>query len=266
MGRTRAANSHGNLRRRNRLDAANAIVSLACLACSEVAGDFDRVIAIQLPLPLVASVEEGDTTTLQAQALSASGEIVPDAQIVWAIIDVDSGQIGFTIDTASGLIRGTHPGSGRVQARLENENLRSDPLLVTVTPAPDSMSAVSATRLLTAAMAEQSPPLTVRVLDLTSQDTPVGLAGKQVSFSIVVPANATGIFLTVTDTVPQADRSELTVISGATGDASAFLRRVPGESQPDSAVVEVSANTAAGQLVAGSPIRFVVEFEPAGTN
>lgn len=252
------------MRRRSRLDAANAIVSLACLACSEVAGDFDRVIAIQLPLPLVASVEEGDTTTLQAQALSASGEIVLDAQIVWAIIDVDSGQVGFTIDTASGLIHGTHPGSGRVQARLEN--LRSDPLLVTVTPAPDSISAVSATRLLIAAMAELSPPLTVRIFDLTSQDTTVGLASKQVSFSIVVPTNATGIFLTVTDTIPQADRSELTVISGATGDASAFLRRVSGEIQPDSAVVEASASTATGQLVAGSPVRFVVEFEPTDNN
>ena len=81
----------------------------------------------------------GDTIRLVATAINAAGNPVADAVVTWAILDVDSGQVGFTIDSTSGLVQGVSEGGGRVQARVEN--LRSDPITVTVVPA-DSVPVV----------------------------------------------------------------------------------------------------------------------------
>lgn len=79
------------------------------------------------------SVAVGDTVRLTARALNTHGAAVPGAVITWVVID--TGTVGFTLDGATGLVRGTTPGGGRVQARVEN--LRSDPLRITVTaPTP----------------------------------------------------------------------------------------------------------------------------------
>ncbi len=234
--------------------------------CSDVAGDFDRIIAIEIPNPLNREVEEGDTLTLEAVVLNASGEEVPDAQVWWAVLDIDSGQIGFTLDTTSGLVRGQFPGSARVQARFEN--LRSGAVTVTVTGAPDSISALSNLRLTTTATEQLSPAMIVQVLDVTTTETPTPLANKVVSFSIVFPAAPTGVTLTqgAQAQPPPTEGTSLDVLTLANGNASAFLTRITGMSQPDSAVVEATVITAAGQQVAGSPVTFVVEFEPSGTS
>jgi hypothetical protein len=80
----------------------------------------------------------GDTLQLEAQAISAAGETVAEAEVFWAIIDVDSGQIGFTLDTLTGLVAAHQPGSGQVQARVEN--IRSNPISITVQPPPVALS------------------------------------------------------------------------------------------------------------------------------
>ncbi len=232
--------------------------------CSDVAGDFDRIIAIEIPNPLNREVEEGDTLTLEAVVLNASGEEVLDAQIWWAVLDIDSGQIGFTLDTTSGLVRGQFPSSARVQARFEN--LRSGPVTVTVTGAPDSISALSNLRLTTTATEQLSPAMIVQVLDVTTTEEPTPLANKVVSFSIVFPEAPSGVTLTQGAQAQPTEGTSLDVLTLANGNASAFLTRVTGMSQPDSAVVEASIITAAGQQVAGSPVTFVVEFEPSDTS
>ena len=76
------------------------------------------------------SIVVGDTVQLVARAVNAAGDVVDSIAIGWQIVDVDSGQIGFTLDTASGIIAGTHPGAGRVQASLAD--LRSNPITITV--------------------------------------------------------------------------------------------------------------------------------------
>ncbi len=232
--------------------------------CSDVAGDFDRIIAIEIPNPLNREVEEGDTLTLEAVVLNASGEEVLDAQIRWAVLDIDSGQIGFTLDTTSGLVRGQFPSAARVQARFEN--LRSGAVTVTVTGAPDSISALSNLRLTTIATEQLSPAMIVQVLDVTTAEAPTPLANKVVSFAIVFPEAPTGIALTQGAQAQPTEGASLDILTLATGDASAFLTRVTGMSQPDSAVVEATVITAAGQQVAGSPVTFVVEFEPSDTS
>ncbi len=81
----------------------------------------------------------GDTLLLEAQAINAAGDIVVDADIFWAVIDADSGQLGFTLDTTTGAIAAIAAGSGRVQARVTD--IRSDPIVITVVePVPGSQS------------------------------------------------------------------------------------------------------------------------------
>jgi hypothetical protein len=116
-----------------------ALVAAAGAACSIFTADFDRIVALQVD-PQSRSVFVGDTIQLSAQAVTAAGDLVADADVFWAIIDVDSGQVGFTLDSLSGLVTGQHPGSGRVQARV-NE-IRSNPITVTVVePAAAASSA-----------------------------------------------------------------------------------------------------------------------------
>ena len=102
------------------------------LACGNlVGGDLGRVIAIDILGSLEPEVEEGDSLQLQARAVDARGNVIPDAVIAWAI--VDTGDVGFTLDTSTGLVRALHPGTGRVVAWTQE--IRSGEVTVTVTAA-----------------------------------------------------------------------------------------------------------------------------------
>jgi hypothetical protein len=111
--------------------------------CSLLTADFDRIVALQID-PVDRTVVVGDTIHLAAQAVDAAGEFVADADIFWAIIDADSGQIGFTLDTATGIVSGLQPGSGRVQARVEE--IRSNPITITVVALTGALSTSSRAR------------------------------------------------------------------------------------------------------------------------
>jgi hypothetical protein len=242
------------------------IVALAAgvAACTDLIGDFNRIVAIQVVGTLTPQVEEGDTLRLQARALQADGDVVPDASILWVIIDVDSGQIGFTLDSLTGLVTAVTKSSGRVQARVEE--LATPPITLTVSAAPDSLAATGDQRVtFDTTTAEVSPGLVTVVLDLTtSPGEELPLAEKPVDYALVEPAPGSelsqGIFLTMSDTVPGSDPHRVTIQTGSNGQASAVLRRLPDFALPDSAVVHATAMTATAAPVAGSPIRFVVLF------
>ena len=107
---------------------------LMALACTPVASGPNDVIAIEVQSPTSVQLTVGDTITLQAVALTTDGTEAQDVQIIWAILDVDSGQVGFTLDTLSGLVRANAAGGARVQARVET--LRADPLTISVINPP----------------------------------------------------------------------------------------------------------------------------------
>ncbi len=111
--------------------------------CTLLTADFDRIVALQID-PEDRTVVVGDTIHLAAQAVNAAGEFIADAAIFWAIIDADSGQIGFSLDTATGIVSGVQPGSGRVQARVEE--IRSNPILITVVAPTGALSMSSRAR------------------------------------------------------------------------------------------------------------------------
>ncbi|MFQ6047139.1 MAG: hypothetical protein ACE5PT_12430 [Gemmatimonadales bacterium] len=256
-GDTGADRAAGNVLRR--------LIPIAALslACGSVLGDLDRVVAIEIPGPPTRRVEEGDTLRLTARALSAAGEEVPGAVIVWELLDADTGQIGFQLDSLTGLITAEFPGSGRVRARVDE--LRSGELVVVVAPAPDSVAAVSATRLTVGAGVSESSALTVEVLDLTtSPGEALAIEGTAVHFELIDPSPASavagGIVVALPDSQPGMDPHRATGVTGSDGRASAVVRR-SGSAQPDSAIVETSVTTARGIAVGGSPLYFVVIIE-----
>jgi hypothetical protein len=235
------------------------------VACSEITGDLDRVVAIEYIGSTAPTLEEGDTLRLRARAISARGDTVPDAELWWALLDIDStGNVGFTIDSASGLISTYGPGTGDVQARVEN--LGTNAIPVTVEAAPDSIAAVGEQRVVVDTASASSSPLTVVLLDLTSTpgDT-LALAGKPVHFVTVDPppgsSAAESFFITESGTQPGSDPHAVWLATAASGQAGVTAVRVDGQTQPDSVAIEAIATTARGDTIAGSPVRFWVLFQ-----
>ena len=119
------------------------LLAMVTAGCTLLTADFNRIVALQID-PEDRTVVVGDTIHLAAQAVNAAGEFVADAEVFWAIIDADSGQIGFTLDTATGIVSGVQPGSGRVQARVEQ--IRSNPITITVVAPTGTVSTSSRAR------------------------------------------------------------------------------------------------------------------------
>ncbi len=230
------------------------------LGCGTIGGDLDRVIAIQLTGDLSQSIEEGGTLQLSATALDATGNPVDDAQIFWNILAVDSTQtLGITLDSVTGLVTGLSPSTARIQARIDN--LRSGPLNVTVTGAADSIAHASDSVITFAVGQTQSPPLQVRVLDLTTNPgETLGLSGKTVRF-ILADGPSTTASITLSDTVVVGDGSSLEVASLSTGVAQALISLAEAPQSPDTILVDATVMTAANSPVAGSPVRFLVVIE-----
>jgi hypothetical protein len=233
-------------------------------ACNPITGDSDKAIALVVEGLPERSLEVGDTLTLIAKALTLGGDTVPDAQIAWVVVGPDTGQLGFTLDTLSGLVTGYAPGSGSVQPRLEDLTTRAL-IEVTVTPAADSVAPGGSQQLAMAGGDSVSPAMSVAVLLIDSLGATVAIGEKPVHFYLVDPppgsASATGFFLTIEAGGQLGEEPHHVVaISGSDGQASAVVKRIAGSSLPSAAVVDASVVTATGDTVAGSPVRFTVLF------
>lgn len=221
------------------------------VSCGDTAGP-GNVIALVVRLPSTGrvTVEEEDTTRVDAWTLTQDGDSTTDG-IVWSelaprgVVDLDSvtGEIVGVVaeDTTS------------IQARYAN--LRSNTIPVTVVAAPDSIAAAGSTRDTVPAGESMSAPLTITLLDLTTDPaTPRPLSGRPVRFTMLEPA--TGVEL-----VEAPDSTALTVSTGSGGNAAVTLRRQSGQTAVDSVVVEAGAVRAIGSIVPGSPVRFLVFFQ-----
>lgn len=262
MDRTRRANLSRD-RRRGELKRILGFF-LAAAACTEFTGDFSDIIALEYTGPTSPSVEEGDTVRLTARALDIRGDTLPDAEIVWRVIELDTVDVGFVLDSVTGLIAGVHPGGPwRVQGSAEGLQI-DPPISVRVTAAPDSAARADTGAVVMSVAQNQTSSLTVAVFDLTTTpDQPGPAGGARVRYQLVDPepgsAQANGIAIVVTAEVgddPHAAETE----SNSAGQAAAFVRRV-GTSQPDSVLIDAVVFTARGDTVPGSPIRFLVLIE-----
>lgn len=218
--------------------------------------------AIEYRGPAAPTVAEGDTLTLTAVALDAGGEPLPDVPVIWHVIELDTVEVGFTLDSLTGLVTGVFPGGWRVRA--EADGLRTSLLTVTVVAVPDSIAAVEPARVELPAAASESPPLTAAVFDVRPGGGAVTpLAGQAVRFTVIEPAvgapGADGVAVAASGQSPGDDPRTATVQTGASGRGIVTARRTAAVS-PDSAIIEAVALTKTGAVVPGTPARFIVLF------
>ncbi len=242
---------------------------MVAVGCTTITGVSDRIVAIEIDGGLKRSVEENDSLRLVARAITGKGDTVPDAPIVWQLLDADTdtSAVGFNLDSLTGLLVAYAPGRGRVRPRVADV-MPLEPIQVEVTPAPDSISSGGDQRLAMTASDATSPALTALLLDTTTEpDTALPLPTKPVHFLLVSPVpgapESAGFYLvpSAQDTVMSHEPHKLVAMADGTGRARAFVRKVAGGSLPDSAVVNAIAVTATGDTVPGSPVRFVVVFD-----
>jgi hypothetical protein len=225
-------------------------------ACGGLGPDFDQVVAIEVAAP--DSAEELDTLRPQARALDGRGATV-SAAIAWAT--VDTAPILQVVDSTTGVTAALRPGTGRLQARVGS--LRSNLLAIRVLPAADTVFAAGPTRD-TVILSAPAPDSLSDSLGVLLQDTtaagPMNLPGRPIVFALTTYPSGAGPASLVTSDTARALITTDTVVTSA-GLAAVKVRLLPG-TRPDSVVVQAAATRAVGTAVAGSPVTFVVEFQP----
>jgi hypothetical protein len=180
------------------------------------------------------------------------GDSIPGAAVRLAVLDTAY----LAVDSADQAVVGRKASTSARVVALSG-NLRSDPLVIRVLAAADSLAASSATVDTLAPADTASAPLAVTLLDLhtvVGQATPLG--GRPVTFTLVEPAFGS---LGAATAVLANDSLVQTATTGAGGSASVTVKR-EGAVQPDSVVVLARALRGPGSVVPGSPVRFVVRF------
>jgi antitoxin (DNA-binding transcriptional repressor) of toxin-antitoxin stability system len=238
-------------------------VLVAALACGKFGpGDLSRTIALEVTAP--DSLEEYDTITPHARLLDGRGDSVAGT-IVWSLPDSADTVALTLVDTTTGRLTVNHTGlTGRLLAR--SGSFVSNPISIRTLAAADTLFATALATVDTVALADSlSDSLQVEVADTIESASggdslTVALAGRPVVYSITHPAPPGQITLVTNDTTHRAVSTD-TVATGGSG--VAFVKvRLLGSPVPDSVVVTAIARRAVGDTVPGSPVTFVVRFQP----
>ncbi len=219
---------------------------LALLGCSDLAEGESGVVALEVQVPSPASVEVGAGLQLTATALGADGNPV-DVAISWRVADA-------TVSvSATGVVTGVSPGTGRVQA--VSGSLSSALVTVTVLARVDTLVLVGDSVRTVPADPGTSGDLVVLLQTFTPTVAPV--ADRPVIYEITSPVAGAAPAVALTGGV-QTD----TVNTGSDGTVGGMqLSRVTGAPLVDSAIVEVRALRTNGAVVPGSGQRFIIRFQ-----
>jgi hypothetical protein len=235
-------------------------VLAAALACSLFAPpDLNRPFAIEVSAP--DSLEESVTLTPQAHLLDGHGDSIAGTAFVWATLDTAALTVR---DSITGRTVVNHPGqTGRLVVR--SPTVVSNAISIRTLAAADTIFAAGTTVDTVRLSADSvSDSLKVEVADTiksaTGGDSTVALAGRPVVYAITVPATAGPVTLITADSARSLVTTD-TVPTGVSG--IAFVKvRLLGPSVPDSVVLRAGARRAVGDTVRGSPVTFVVRFQP----
>jgi len=219
----------------------------ALAGCSNLTEE-GGVAGLEIRVPRPATVEVGQTIQLSARALDRQGDSVA-AAVTWLTPDTT-----VTL-TPDGHLTGRTSGSARVQAEVGT--LVSDFVTFTVNPRPDTLALAGDSILTVASGVGISAPLFASIRSFAPAEP---LSGEVITYTVTAPVFPDATQRTVE--LPGGVLS-LAAITGADGTPATpvTLKRVTGQSSPDSAIVTVSAVTAAGATVPGSGQRFIVRFQ-----
>lgn len=234
---------------------AGAAVLVAALAsgCGSLQPNDAGVANLEVHAPVCDGIELGTTLDLEARTFDQHGDSV-NAPVWWRSPDTT-----VHVDSATGRTTGLLiSDTARVQAVVGSKNpLISDFIPLVVTPAADTLAQSSAARITVDNGVLSSLPLLVTI----SRKSPAApVKSFPLVFRVIAPAFASSDVRTVEF---PGGKLSLTVCSGASGTASTTLTRRANQTQPDSAVVEVTARHPDGSAVAGSGYRFTVLFAKA---
>jgi hypothetical protein len=275
--------------RANRLTLVASILLLSQVGCSQIGVDPDEPAAIELeslPSPSIVIGDslrnaEGVATPLRAIVRNIRGEIIDAAPVtyVYAEYNRDSALV---VDPVTGFVTAVKQptGEARIAARVGGalQVLRS----ITVSARPDSMDRVGqpdisqlVTRLpddnTSSALANTSAALNVVVRSIGETDgvtTTTPVRNWLVRYVVVMPANPTNDSSAAVFLVNDAGRASTVDTTDAQGVASRKVRvraaLFPASTQPDSVVVEATANYR-GTTLRGAPVRIVVPVRRSTT-
>jgi hypothetical protein len=216
------------------------------MACSGLDEGEGGVVAIEVEVPPLLTLEVGEQVQMVARALDADGQPV-DAAISWR-----SSAPAVTVDGA-GIVTAAAPGQAEVQASIGS--LGSERVAFSVQAAADTIIIVGDS-VFTIPIGADPPATAALTVRLESFNPPGVLEGRPVIFEITSPvAGAVPVVQLVDGT--QGD----TVNTSAEGVATVSIQAVAGETPPDTAIVEVRAERIRGDPVPGSGQRFIVLFE-----
>jgi hypothetical protein len=226
---------------------------LAIAGCSDLSGDSDTPIALEIRAPAGPGgtnppVEIGDTIQLSAVAFNQAGDSVA-ATFLWRTPDTAL----MFVESATGRITGKKPGTGRVQ--VTSGSLTSDFVQFLIFPAAESLSIVppdSARVLLT----DTASAALIAQLDTLNPTGP--LQGRQIVYQL------TDIFGLPGDTASLGGGVMLrTVTTSSIGQPAVpvYVRPIPTLPRPDSVFVEINALRPSGVPIPGSGQRFIVRFD-----
>lgn len=218
---------------------------LLVAACSGLDEGEGGVVAVEVEIPELTTIEVGEQVQVVARALDVNGAVV-DTPLEW-----QSSTAAATVD-ATGLVTGVQPGEADVQAF--SGNLPSEPVPFEVLARADTIIIVGDS-VVTLPIVE--PPPTAALTVRLETFTPAGpVSGGPVIFEITSPAPGATPVVQLAGGV-QSD----TVTTASDGTARVEIGAVSGQVPPDTAIVQVRAERIRGAVVPGSGQRFIVLFQ-----
>jgi Bacterial Ig-like domain (group 2) len=219
---------------------------LLVAACSGLEEGEGGVVAVEVEVPEVSTLEVGQQVQVVAHALDVDGQIV-EVPLQW-----QSTTAAVTVD-GTGLVTGVQPGDADVQAF--SGSLPSEPVSFDVVARADTLI-IQGDSVFTLPIAVEPPPTATLTVRLETFTPPGPIGGHPVIFEITSPAPGAATVVQLAggvriDTVTTADD----------GTASAVIGAVSEQIPPDTAIVQVRAERSGGAAVPGSGLRFIVLFQ-----
>jgi hypothetical protein len=218
---------------------------LLVAACSGLDEGEGGVVAVEVEVPEVTTIEVGEQVQVVARALDVNGAVV-DVPLEW-----QSTAAAVTVDD-TGLVTGVQPGEANVQAF--SGSLPSEPVPFEVLARADTIIIVGDS-VVTLPIVEP-PPTAALTVQLNTFTPASPVSGGAVIFEITSPAPGATAVVQLTGGV-QSD----TVTTASDGTAVIQIGAVTGQVPPDTAIVQVRAERLSGAAVPGPGQRFIVLFQ-----
>lgn len=230
------------------------LVSALLGGCSSLQPNDAGVANLEVRPPLCDGIEVGTTVNLAARTLDPKGNSV-DAPVWWRTPDVTVIKVDSATGKTTGLLVSD---TARVQALVGSKDpIVSDFVSLVVTPRADTLAQSGAARVTVDTNRTGSEPLLVTV---SKKNPATPIKSFPLAYRVIAPG-----FTSPDERTVEFPGGKLSLIacSSASGTPSVAtqLNRRANTTQPDSAVVEVTARHPDGSAVPGSGARFTILFK-----